>query len=472
MEPTIPLTADAVRGLVAQLGALALDERPLEDADDVECVERLRQFEALRGALAAAQQADGLRLRALRARQAAVRELPARQQTRSAAAEIALARQCSPVSAARWLGNAHILRAELPATFAQLAAGRVGEIRALAVAKETVFLTREQRAEVDTIVAPRLAGWSDRQAESETRRLAQRLDPSGATARARVAITARHVSIRLLPDTMCRLSIVAPAAQGIAAYAALRRHSDTLIGTGEQGENADGSPRGRAQVMADTAVERLTGQASAGDTPVEIQLVMTDRALFRHDTADNGDSDADGGDADEPAILLGYGPVPAPLARDLALRATPNATRWIRRLYLTPDSAQLVAMDSTRRLFTPAQQHYLRTRDHATCRTPYCDAPMRHADHITGWSTTHDTRVADGRAACQACNQIKESPGWHLRADDTLGTGTIITTTPTGHRYLSHPPRPPGPRTRPRRRSPRIDLLWPQAHRRLRRLAS
>ena len=53
--------------------------------------------------------------------------------------------------------------------------------------------------------------------------------------------------------------------------------------------------------MADTAVERLTGQATADGVPVEVHLVMTDRTLL-------------GGDP-EPAELDGYGPLPAPLAR-------------------------------------------------------------------------------------------------------------------------------------------------------------
>ncbi|HEX5562274.1 MAG TPA: hypothetical protein VFX52_11575, partial [Nocardioidaceae bacterium] len=59
---------------------------------------------------------------------------------------------------------------------------------------------------------------------------------------------------------------------------------------------------------------------------------------------------------------------------------------------------------------------------------------------------------------CEACNYTKDTPGWHARAhlDDT-GTPTVVTTTPTGHTYTSHPPPPPGapppgaPREAPRR---------------------
>jgi hypothetical protein len=97
-----------------------------------------------------------------------------------------------------------------------------------------------------------------------------------------------------------------------------------------------------AKVMADTLVERVTGQHSAPAVPVEVQLVMTDRALLA------GDS--------EPAELNGYGPLPAPLARD-SLRGdndSPSAQRadmWLRRLYTTPDGRSLIAMDTRRRCF-------------------------------------------------------------------------------------------------------------------------
>ena len=53
--------------------------------------------------------------------------------------------------------------------------------------------------------------------------------------------------------------------------------------------------------MADTLVERVTGQATAAAVPVEVQLVMTDTTLLADDPT--------------PAHVHGYGPVPAPWAR-------------------------------------------------------------------------------------------------------------------------------------------------------------
>ena len=67
--------------------------------------------------------------------------------------------------------------------------------------------------------------------------------------------------------------------------------------------------------------------------------------------------------------------------------------------------------------------------------------PARVADD---WARSKRTSVTNGQGYCAACNYAKQAPGWHtqLAADQT----TIITTTPTGHRYDSPVPTPPGAR--------------------------
>jgi len=73
-------------------------------------------------------------------------------------------------------------------------------------------------------------------------------------------VNERRVSLRPAPDAMTRLTALLPVAQGVAGYAALSRHADTNIATGDA--------RGRGQVMADTLVERVTGQSTAEQVPV------------------------------------------------------------------------------------------------------------------------------------------------------------------------------------------------------------
>jgi hypothetical protein len=159
---------------------------------------------------------------------------------------------------------------------------------------------------------------------------------------------------------------------------------------------------------------------------VEIQLLMTDQTLFSRDR--------------EPGQVCGYGPIPAPVARELALSST--APRWIRRLYTKPKTGQLVAMESRRRLFTAGQRRFIEARDQH-CRTPWCEAPIRHIDHVTPHAHGGKTDVESGNGRCEACNYSKETPSWRTRAPD--GTGEeIIIETPTGHRYRSRAPDLPG----------------------------
>ena len=117
--------------------------------------------------------------------------------------------------------------------------------------------------------------------------------------------------------------------------------------------------------MADTLVERLTGQTSAAAVPVHIQLVMTDATLLAGDP--------------EPAELAGHGPLPAPLVRswlrgDDHTGLPANAEAWLRRLYTTPDSAQLIAMDSRARCFDGQLRQFLITADR-TCPHPLVRRP-------------------------------------------------------------------------------------------------
>ena len=156
-------------------------------------------------------------------------------------------------------------------------------------------------------------------------------------------------------------------------------------------------------------------------TDVILNVVITDRALLA------------GGD--DPAILPGNYPIPAPLVRRMLTDLPPKARVWIRRLYTRPDTGELVAQDSRRREFSPAMRRLLLTRDQ-TCRTPWCNAIGRHADHLRPAAAGGATSIANGQALSEDCNYIRTAPGWSAeRASD--GSGDIVVTAPTGHRYRS-----------------------------------
>lgn len=74
------------------------------------------------------------------------------------------------------------------------------------------------------------------------------LDPCAAKAE-----NDRTVTIRPAPDTMTWVSALLPVAQGVGAYAALRRAADTTF-----------DDRSRGQLMADTLVELVWGRLRPG----------------------------------------------------------------------------------------------------------------------------------------------------------------------------------------------------------------
>jgi hypothetical protein len=115
---------------------------------------------------------------------------------------------------------------------------------------------------------------------------------------------------------------------------------------------------------------------------------------------------------------------------------------WLRRLYTAPGAGELVAMDSRARLFPPGLRRFIEARDE-TCRTPYCDAPIRHLDHIVPWHSAGPTALVNGAGLCEACNHTKEIPGWAARPRPGL-RHTLELTTPTGHSYHSTAPPLPG----------------------------
>ncbi len=429
------LTTDELRCLRDRL---AIDDDSLDAA---EAIERVRLFEEIKAATVAAQAKTAVHFEVAERARLAGEGVPAKRQGRGVASQVALARRVGPAQAQHWLGNARILIRELPRTFAELAAGRTSEKRAWAVARETGFLSRDQRGDVDRELALHLEGWGDRRVEAEARKAAYRADPAGLVERRRRAEADRFVSVRPAPDAMVRLTALLPVAQGVACYAALKREVDV---------HPNPERLGQGQLTADLLVERLTGQTAASAVPVEINLVMAAQTLLAR-PGDEGH--------DEPAHLDGYGPVPASLARDLAYRGTAQARRWIRRLYTKAGSGELVAMETRRRVFTDGQQRFLRLRDQ-TCRTPWCDAPIRHADHIHPWYEHGPTAIANGQGLCQTCNLAKEAPGWRARPG---AGGLIVTRTPTGHRYRSRAPSLPGGRADPQ-------LVWtdePAVQRRL-----
>ena len=392
-----------------QLGLAQLDA----DVDDSELVDRIRQLERAESSIAAVRARMVTRFASSQRAAQIARGAPADRVGRGIAAQVGLARRMSPYAASRYVAKVEILVHDLPKTFAGLTAGELPEYRALLVAKEVAWLSSHHRRTVDAEIAPQLGKLGAKRLVDSVKKIAYRLDPHGYLRRLKIAETERCVTVRPADDGMVRLSLLLPMTQGIGAYAQLRAHAMARRGVGDE-------QRTLAQLMADTAVERLTGRERAEDIPIEVCVVMTDQTLLNH-----------GDGRDHPATVVNGGVIPAALARRAV---SGEATVFLRRLYADP-AGRLVGMESQRRLFTQGQRTFLILRDQ-TCRTPWCDAPIRHADHVVPHGDGGATTTENGQGLCEACNHTKQTEGWtqYRRGDQ------IVTVTPTGHVYTSEEP--------------------------------
>jgi hypothetical protein len=429
------------KAVVAELAGLVdrLAELPSAAGDDATRIDVIAGLEKLKAAAYAAQ----LRVIAdFAASQEAANKamgIEARQAQRGIPEQIGWARKVSPASAARQLGQARALIDQMPDTYGLLLQGEISEHVATIVTTETSHLAVEDRRLVDKKLADQLPRLSPKRAHAATRRLAIEADPAGAVRRAGNAREDRRVSSRPAPDTMAVLSALLPCEQGVAAYAALRRHSEAAVAAGDD--------RTLNQIMADTLVERLTGQATADAVSAEIGLVMTDAALFAGD--------------DTAADLTGYGPIPADLAREIArgagdgaaqpgeaeTRAAARARIFLRRLFTEPVTGVIENCDPRRRRFDGVLARLLVYRDQQ-CRDPFCDAPIRHLDHIEAFAAGGPTICENGRSVCQRGNYARQMPGFSVRLIDPT-RHVVEVSTPTGHRYRSSAPTSPGANRRP-----------------------
>lgn len=477
-------------GVVTALGRCA--------GDRGELIDRLRGLEELKSAIAAAQARVTVAFDLAERRHQLQAGVPAAEVGKGVGEQIALARRESPHRGNRLLGLAKALVTEMPHTMTALDTGLLNEWRATLLVRETACLSAANRCAVDEELAVDTrtpsrtgtglpAGAGDKAIVAAARAAAYRRDPQAVTDRARRAPAERRVSLRPAPDTMTYLTALLPVKEGVGVYAALSRHADTARSIGD--------PRSRGQLMADALVERTTG-TPGGISGVEVQLVMTDRTLFQGDSepahlagygivpaswartllAPNtphagDDAGACGGYTTGVGVRdrvggraggrVGRGAVNGPVNRRRGAIGQEKGPQygpqdephegldtgrevevWLRRLYTAPGTGDLVATDSKARFFPAGQRRFIETRDR-TCRTPYCDAPIRHYDHIIPWHDGGTTTLTNGAGLCEACNHTKELNGWDVATRDGP-RHTIDIITPTGHTYHSTAPAPPG----------------------------
>lgn len=331
--------------------------------------------------------------------------------------ELALALACSRRAARRLVADGRAMNGPLIPTGDALEAGEIDPAKARvlldALAEAPVLLALD----VQDAVLPDAPRRTPSQLARDVARALVVADPAGAQTRHELATTRRRVDHpRVLPDGMAGLWAVLPADRAQLLDLGL----DRLARAGR----AAGDPRTLDQLRADLLVDLTLGDARPGSGGaagrVDLQVLVSLDALR--------------GTTDEPAELVGYGPITAPEARRLASDPT---SVW-RRLVTDPLSGAVLDVGRTRYRPPSELAAHVRARDR-WCARPGCSAAARSCDldHTVDYGrdvgTTADHNLGP---LCPRDHQVKTDGGFRVRQ---LGPGLFEWVTPLGRRYRVRP---------------------------------
>ena len=345
--------------------------------------------------------------------------------------EVAARLGLSRPAAARHVTVAHGAR-QLPEVADAMASGEVDRRKAEALVA-TGRLPDEVRRDVVAQLRPDLEQLTVRQIRDRLRRAEIAEDPDGAEDRRRRARRERSVTLEPVDDAMAYLTAYLPADDAARVFAAVE-------GPALAQHRTPGEERRLDECRADTLVALLTGRMAAtgevsagreaaarpsdpGHGPVPVQVTVAASTLLGTD--------------DLPAILAGYGPIPAEMGRCLA--TDPEAT-W-QRLLTDPQTGVLT--DRSSRAYRPsARLRAAVTARDATCTFPGCQVPARRGDldHVDPFDPAADRPQTHGdnlHALCRTHHRAKTIGGWGVERDPV--SGVTVWSAPSGGRYVRTP---------------------------------
>jgi hypothetical protein len=330
---------------------------------------------------------------------------------------VSLALKVPVLTAQRKLKTARTLVDELPRTLALLAAGEITDRHVQLIAEASWRLDADVIARFDTAVTERAADQTVSQLRQSVSRAELALDPATAQQRHTRALADRRVGFQPAADGMAELPVLLGAVEGRLIFTRLTAAATLLpaadIRTMDQ-KRADLLVDAVLSGLAQDALPELQGRRPA------IQVVVAADTLLNLD--------------DEPAHLLGYGPITAETARRLA---ADESGSW-RRLLTDPDTGHLLDISADR--YRPGQRlrDFVDARD-GVCAFPTCNQPGYRCEyeHVVPFEQGGRTCRCNGALACRRHNLCKAGTGWQYRRNSD---GSFTWTDDTGHRRTGHPP--------------------------------
>lgn len=394
--------------------------------------------------------------------------------------ELAMRLSCSRRAAWSLVREGRAFRGPLAATGDALARGGIDLPRARVLVGALEDVSIPLALEVQDAVLPGAPGRTVGQLRRDVARALIVADPAGAEERCRVARRGRRVDRpKVLPDGMAGLWAVLPAADAVRLDAGI----DTLA----HGARNAGDPRTldqlRADLLVDLTLGRFTapaecvdgdGRRAAGGIGAQGARGVGDdgargadgvggqgaRGADRVGGQGAGDADDVGGHGargapprrlsarsqirvtvpmtslqgagDDPGELVGYGPITAGTAQDLAADGI-----WT-RLVTDPTTGAVLDVGRTRYRPPAALAEHVRARDRY-CARPGCSARAEACDldHTVEYGRERgETKDDNLGPLCARDHQIKTDGGFALAQ---VAPGVFEWCTPTGHRYRVTP---------------------------------
>ena len=417
----------------------APDPRELDDGDLIDAIE---SWERLASRVAAAQLAAIAELARRRPRDLldrpggpADRGDPRRPEVSEFAVdELAAALRLSrPAAGARL--HVAVELARLPGTASALREGRIDAVRARAVADAVTGLDDPTVRAVEERVLVRAGRQTAGQLRASLSRAILSVDPPAGERRLELALSCRRVTVTPQLDGTAELWAVLSAEGAAAIYGTLdavaraapagdprradERRADALVDlvlAGATTTPATGPLAGRPSGTPMGGGPAATGGGRPSDLRTHVYVTVPASTVL--------------GLSEEPGELAGHGPVPASVARRLA-----RAGRWQK---VAVDTASGVVTQVGLAGYTPsaALADLVRMRDR-TCRFPGCRQPARRCDldHVVPYPEG-PTAAGNLATLCRHHHRLKHGTTWRVEADE----GTLVWTSPTGHRYATGPP--------------------------------
>ncbi|RNL51806.1 HNH endonuclease signature motif containing protein [Arthrobacter oryzae] len=314
-------------------------------------------------------------------------------------AEVACVLTVSERSAAALMAEAATLTAGLPLTLSALRAGTLSWQHARVMCDETSGLEPAAAAALEAHFLDAEAPFAARgcpagelvpaRFRAKARSWRERHHPVSMEARHRKGVAERRLDYAPDRDGMAWISAYLPADTAAGVWARATEAARALQGPSES--------RTLTQLRVDVAATWLLAGVAEGTPSPAPQVLVTVPVLTLT------------GAGDEPALLDGYGPIPASMAR----RLVGDGAGSFLRVLTDPLSGAPLEIGRTSYRVPKAMRQWLRLRD-GRCPFPGCSNHSldNEADHLLAWSDGGGTGIANLGQPCRKHHRLKHTTPW------------------------------------------------------------